>query len=316
MIRYPADSANIVLNSQSRVACRDSYIDPNTCLRPKQEIGLTVTYSFLIISAKQMSKGWLNVLDLWAVFLVTGAFFALATEVGVRVGKRELAKGMKLAESQIVTLESAVLGLLALLIGFTFAMALSRYDTRRELVIAEVDTIGTSYLRARLLPAPHNEEVSRLLQQYIDARLKFYSAGIDDARLSEADNEAEKLQEQIWLHAIETSAKDPQAETVGLFIESVNEMIALQSRWLNAVREHVPQTVFLILYIVAAIGFGFVGYACGRSRTRHLFVTLILATLISIVITLIVDLDRPRRGLIKVSEQGLIDLKQSIDKAK
>ena len=81
-------------------------------------------------------------------------------------------------------------------------------------------------------------------------------------------------------------------------------------------RDHVPSTVFLILYTVAAIGFGFVGYGSGLSGHRHLIVSLFVAILISSVITLIADLDRPQRGLIIVSQQGMLDLRHSPEKAK
>jgi hypothetical protein len=125
----------------------------------------------------------------------------------------------------------------------------------------------------------------------------------------------EWLHQQIWSHAIELSAKDERSGAVRLFIESMNEVIDFHEKRLAAMRDHVPETVFLPLYMVAAVGLGFVGYARGFSGRRHFLVTLILAILISTVITLITDLDRPRRGLIKVSQQSMLDLRKSLEKA-
>jgi len=260
--------------------------------------------------------GWIYRLDLWVIFLLTIALFALATEVGFRLGRRAKAKVPESAKSHIGTLEGAVLALLALMLGFSFAMALSRYDTRRDLVLAEADAIGTAYLRAQLLPPPHNEEVPKLLRKYVDVRLEFYGVGIEDVGLRKASEETEQLQQQIWSRAIALSAEGQRPEMLRLFIESMNEVIDLQEKRSTAMNDHVPSTVFLILYTIAAIGFGFIGNTAGLSGHRHLFVTLLIVILISGVITLIADLDRPRRGLIKVNQQSMIDLRESLDKAK
>ena len=176
--------------------------------------------------------------------------------------------------------------------------------------------IDATYLRAQLLPQPHNEEVPKLLRKYVDVRLAFYAVGIDDVGLRNASEEAEQLHEQIWSHAIALSAEGQRTEMVRLFIESMNKVIDLSEKRATVISDHVPSTVFLILYTVAVIGFGFIGYSAGFSGHRHLFVTLLVVILISVLITLIADLDRPRRGLIKVSQRSLIDLRESLDKAK
>jgi hypothetical protein len=153
-----------------------------------------------------------------------------------------------------------------------------------------------------------------LLRQYVDVRLEFYEAGTDETELSSASEKTERLHQQIWSHAIDLSAQAERAAAVKLFIESMNEVIDLHGKRLTALRDYVPRSVFLALYILAAVGLGFVGYGQGVSRHRHFFVTVILAILISTVITLIADLDRPRRGLIKVSQQSMIELRQSLQK--
>ena len=183
-------------------------------------------------------------------------------------------------------------------------------------VLAEATAIDTAYLRAQLLPPPHNEEVPKLLRKYVDVRLAFNAVGIDDVGLRRTSEEAEQLHEQIWSHAIALSAEGQRSEMVLLFIESMNKVIDLSEKRATVISDHVPSTVFLILYTVAVIGFGFIGYSAGFSGHRHLFVTLLVVILISVLVTLIADLDRPRRGLIKVSQQSLIDLRESLDKAK
>ena len=108
--------------------------------------------------------------------------------------------------------------------------------------------------------------------------------------------EAEQLHEQIWSHAIALSAERQRAEMVLLFIESMNKVIDLSEKRATVISDHVPSTVFLIIYTVAVIGFGFIGYSAGFSGHRHLFVTLLVVILISVLVTLIADLD-PDRGV-------------------
>jgi hypothetical protein len=119
---------------------------------------------------------------LWLIFIASLFFILSASEVGHRYG---LTAGVRSREN-ISTLEGAILGLLALMIGFTFAMALSRFEARREAVLIEANAIGTTALRARLLPAPHNSECLRLLREYVQirlditrrSRLSFYTMGV------------------------------------------------------------------------------------------------------------------------------------------
>jgi hypothetical protein len=116
----------------------------------------------------------------WLIFLVFVASLLLASEVGFRLGHRRQARtgtGTD-ARSQITTMQGAILALLGLLLAFTFSMAVSRYDLRKTLVVEEADAISTSYLRAQVLPEPYSHEISRLFEDYVQARLDFYYAGI------------------------------------------------------------------------------------------------------------------------------------------
>src|SRR5216684_3550 len=135
------------------------------------------------------------------VFLMLLAFFA-AMEIGFRCGQRSQPSADDATKAHVGALQCALLGLLALLLGFTFAMAVSRFDTRKELVLSEANAIGTTYLRARLLEEPYRQELMGLLHAYVDARLAFYEAGVDRVRLDTANATAAHLQEQLWMVAI------------------------------------------------------------------------------------------------------------------
>jgi hypothetical protein len=191
-------------------------------------------------------------------------------------------------------------------------MAQSRFALRQELVVEEANDIGTNYLRSRLLPEPNKTETANLLRSYVDARLDFFRAGQEQEALKAADDRTGQLQNQLWSNAIIAVAKDDRMVTTGLFIQSLNNVIDDQEKRRAAMENHVPESVLLLLFIVALVAALCVGYGCGLVAHRHIFSTTMMLLLIMLVITVIIDLDRPRRGLIKVSQNSMLRLQQSL----
>ena len=205
-----------------------------------------------------------------------------------------------------------MLGLLALIIGFTFAMALSRFEARRDAVLNEANAIGTTALRARLLPEPHRAEVLNLLRDYVKIRLDITQRPVSRTELIAAVDRSNALQEALWHQAKVMAAKDNGMVPTGLFIQTLNEMIDNQGKRLAALRNRVPNIVLLALFGIAAIASGFAGYACGLEARRTRLPVYIMGFLVSAVILLILDLDRPGTGFIEVSQQPMIDTAASI----
>jgi hypothetical protein len=247
--------------------------------------------------------------------LVLGALivlFLLAAEVGFRVGRRH---GRRVGdmEPHVGTIQGALLGLLALLLGFSFAMAQSRYDARRALVVDEANAIGAAYLRAQLLPKPEGPEVAEALRRYVDVRLESVGERVDEPGLREAIKESERLHDYLRARAVRAAQQDPRP-AMNLFITSLNEVIDLHTKRLSALRNHVPAIVFLLLYFVAAVAMAVTGYAAGLVGQRSVWPTTITAILIATVIAVVMDLDRPRRGLITVSQQSMMELRDSLNR--
>jgi hypothetical protein len=238
----------------------------------------------------------------------------VAAEIGFLLGRRARPDIDDRTRSQISTIQAAVLGMLALLLGFTFSLSTSRYEIRKQLVLEESNAIGTTFLRAQLLPEPHRREALNLLRRYVDIRLEFYRAGIDPVLLRQANDKTEKTHKDLWSHAVAVGEKDPRAITTGLFIQSLNEMIDLHSKRMAALENHVPEVVFILLYLVSIMALGMLGYGCGLGGQRSLLMAMTTALLIAFVILIIMDLDRPRRGLVQVSQQRLIELQESLRK--
>jgi hypothetical protein len=247
----------------------------------------------------------------WRVVAIVAALLLLAAEAGFRVGLRLFRTKDSARKEQIGGIQGAVLGLLGLLLGFTFALAANRYDARRELVLQEANSIGTTYLRASLLSDAHKTGVEALLATYVDARIDFYRAGEDDALVAAAEKAAARIQGELWKHAVAAGRESP-TPVVTSFIVSLNETIDLDAARLHALRTHVPGAVWLLVLAVATGGCFAAGYGGGAGGARSIFADVALPILIAVVITLIADIDRPRGGLIGSDQRPLYDLKASL----
>jgi hypothetical protein len=246
--------------------------------------------------------------SLLTIFLIGLATILGASEIGRRFGLWAAGRG----GDDVFTLESAVLGLLALIIAFTFAMALSRFDARRDAVLDEANTIATTALRARLLPEPQRTESIGLLKQYVKIRLEIAGRPMSSVELMTAINRSNLLQESLWQQAKEMAAKNSGVVPTGLFIRALNEMIDSQEKRLTALRNRIPDSVLLLVFGLAAAAGAFIGYASEVNARRTRLPVYLFGLLVSVVIIVILDLDRPSSGFIKVSQQPMIDTAAAI----
>jgi hypothetical protein len=248
------------------------------------------------------------------ILVVTELFVLLliATELGFRRGRVIRGKLEDPAKSELTTLQGAMVGLLSLLLAFSFAMAESRFETRRQLVLEETNAIDTTYLRSQALEEQYRTKVVTLLREYVANRLKYYAAGIDPEKLDEVNKQTDQLQTELWSQAMDAINKDPHSIPAGLFISSLNEVIDLHLKRDIARQNHVPEAVLLLLFLVAILAMGIVGFGCGIGDWRNLSVTVTMCLIITLVVLVIMDLDRPRRGSIRVSQQSMANLQDSI----
>jgi hypothetical protein len=243
-----------------------------------------------------------------AVFLLSLAAILVCGEMGWQLGKRTKGEG----GSNIATLESAMLGLLALMLAFTFSMALTRFEARRDALLNEANTIGTTALRARLLPAPYRSETLALLREYVRIRLDIVQKNTSLAESMTIVDRSNAIQEALWQQAKAIASKETGLVPTGLFITSLNQMIDDQSKRLSALRNRVPNIVFITLFAIASFTSGFAGYASAMDRERTRLPAFVMGLLIAIVIYLIADLDRPSAGFITNNQQPMVDLAASI----
>lgn len=250
----------------------------------------------------------LDVIPLWGLWCLTVVLVLAAVEVGFRIGRWRSQRSEHEPETPVGAIVGATLGLLAFLLAFTFGLASSRYDMRRELVLDEANAIGTTYLRAGLVPEPQRTTIRGLLRQYIDLRLD----AVDPEKQVAAIAKSEELQSQLWAQAVVVAEKNP-TPISGLFIQSLNEVIDLHAKRITlAMRNRIPVTIWAALYAAAILAMTGVGFHAGLSGTNRTMATLILALAFTLVLCLVADLDRPQEGLLKVSQQAMIDLRNSL----
>ncbi len=256
-----------------------------------------------------MFLSWLYDLDASILYPVIAVLVVGTGEVGNRIGLR--LTNTRVDESYISTVTGAALGLLALLLAFSFSIALSRYDLRRTMVLEEANAIGSTANFALMLPAETQPPILRLLRDYTTVRI---GLGIphDPTKLARDIARSVGLQSQLWQHAVTLSNVAPQSLPVYRFVGSLNEMNNIHERRLSGLRNQVPAEVVGVLIGVSMIAMGFTGFQGGVAGARRRIIKLIIAATIALMVMLVVDLDRPSRGLIVVPVQPLIEALQGI----
>ena len=255
------------------------------------------------------SNGPIDALPLWALFIVILLVVLLSVEFGYRLGKYRRSRREEEKEAPLGTMVGAELGLLAFILAFTFGLAAARFDTRRQVLLDEANAIGTTYLRAGMLPE-RGEEVRRLLRDYVGVRLKAVKSG----NIVEGIRQSDEIQRQVWTEAETMGQKNPNSIVVGLFVQSLNEMIDLHAKRVQAgLRSRIPGAIWLGLFAVAALSLATMGYHAGLSGTRRSLAIIAVAVTFAVVIELIADLDRPQEGVLRVSQQALLDVQRSMN---
>jgi len=252
-------------------------------------------------------------LEVHTTFLLIILGFLVALEAGYRIGLRRSDGAEESEKAHIASLHAAVLGLLALLLGFSFLMAVSRYEQRKELVRDEANAIGTTYLRAKMLPEAERAQAPALLRAYVDNRLELLAARADLAAIGVVNAKAGQIEAKLWALAASAAAQNPQSEPISLFIQSLNEVIDIREMRTVARENHVPDAVLWLLFAVSVAALGLIAYGCGLARRRRPFSNAVFALLIAVVLTMIIDVDKPRRGLIQVGLDATFRLKASLD---
>ncbi len=265
------------------------------------------------------SRAWGGKVDFSMIaLLVVGGFvlaMLVASELGRRFGIAQIARNPEGLAKGIGAAEAAVFGLLGLLLAFTFSGAASRFEDRRHLITAEANAIGTAYLRLDLLSPDAQPAMRDLFRRYLDGRLETYRNAQDLAATQASFAEDVALQGQIWKRAVAESMKPGMpTQAAMLLLPALNEMIDITSTRLMVTRNHPPLVVFLMLAMLALVGALLVGYGTSVNKQRTWLHTLVFAAILSLTTYVIIDLEFPRLGLIRIDEADriLVDLREGM----
>lgn len=254
--------------------------------------------------------------------ILFGAAFSLVLFMGVlalieagrRIGAMRLSQEGESATKGFGAVVGAIFGLLGLVLAFLFSGALNRFDERRHLVVEEANDIGTAWLRIDLLPETLQPAMRDLFRRYLDSRIEVYRKlpDIDAARIELARMIG--LQEEIWKLAVSSSAQSGSSTAAMLLLPALNAMIDITTTQTEATRLDPPLTIFAMLGVLALACSLFAGYdMASRPRLNFLHSTA-FALVLSVTVYIIVDLEYPRLGLIRMtdSDQVLVDLRASM----
>lgn len=243
------------------------------------------------------------------IFAYSFLAFCLATLAGATV-LRKWRNFDPALRSDFGTILATTLTLNGLIIGFTFSMAIGRYEQRKFNEEAEANAIGTEYLRADLLATANDTATVRtLLREYVNQRISYYMAG-DDNEIRRIMSRTSALQKELWTAVRTTAATQPTvigALTVSGMNDVLNSQGYTQASWWN----RIPTSAWLLMAAIALISHGLVGYGTRNARSERLLL-MVLPLVVSISFLLIADIDSPRSGIIRVIPRNLSSLAESI----
>ncbi|MGE0415485.1 MAG: hypothetical protein AB7O80_01660 [Acetobacteraceae bacterium] len=241
----------------------------------------------------------LAIVVLFAILLGAG-------EIGYRMGRlrrasRALTEGER---SNIGTLVAGMLTLVAFFLGITLSLAQSRFETRHDLVTSEANAIGTAWLRAGLFDGPDATAMVRLIEEYAKVRLAYLSAP-QDSDLEAIRTRTSSLQNRIWAHGREIAIRTPTPISASL-IASLNEMFDLSLSQRHAFASRVPIYLIWAILLGSIMGIGAMEYQFGVSGRRQTLLTVLMLLMWTGSVMLIVDLNRPRLGALRIDTRPLV----------
>jgi len=249
-------------------------------------------------------------LQSWELALVILTVIGTATAVGYAVG-RYLRKHQEKLREPFGVLQGALLGVVGLILAFGLSLAVGRYEDRRAATVDEANAIGTSYLRAQLLAEPVRTKTLALFPRYTDLAIQISKEIPGSAGMRRTTAREGALQRQLWQLAGESIAAAPNASAPRLYVDSLNATFDAQSTRVSALTNRVPSAVLTLEVLGAAIAMGLLALHISVLG-RGLVAMLAAAGLVTLLLLVTFDLDRPTRGLIKVPDTPLVAVRASM----
>lgn len=201
---------------------------------------------------------------------------------------------------QYNVVQSATLGLIALVLGFSFSVAAARYDGRRQLLADEVNAIGTAYLRSALLDSTDERRYREILREYTAQRVRYYTSPSEWDLDLRNQAQLDELEDRLFSIAVASEHRAPQNLGAALLLQSTNQLFDIAGRQRTAIRARAPAVILLLLFLTAGIGAALIGFALGSAGARSILIVFSFVVVVTLVVDTVVDLDRPEGGTIRL----------------
>ncbi len=253
---------------------------------------------------------YIQSLPIFLIFFIIAFLSLVSFELGFRISKFVHMKLNSMETKTIGQISTGLLGMLAFVLAFTFSMAASQYEKRKQMVLQEANAVSTAYLRADLIDEPYANELKQLLKEYVDIRL----AAVNKENTAKSIVRSVEIHQLLWTQ-VRTAAKTSPNTNTSLMVQSVNEVIDMHEKRITAgLRDKIPMSIWIVLFGISVMAMLTIGIELGISGSRKIIVIIPMMLAFAALTTLIVELNRPQDGILKVGQESMISLQKSINK--
>lgn len=249
----------------------------------------------------------------WIIITVVFFVLILVYRIGYRAGGKNNTNQSEGHFTRVSNIQAGLMGLLGVMLAFSFSLSAQRFEQRRQLIIQESINIGTSYFRAGLLPDSLKNDIRHLLRLYLNERIKFYRSGNTLNEMEEVQTNSENLQVRIWAKTAEIGKNTPNLNT-NLNILSLNSMIDITGNISSSFQSRVPLFILFLLTFITISTILTIGYSDGLSLDRNTPFMILLNLVLCTILLLIIDLDTPSTGFLKSDIYSLLELREEIQR--
>lgn len=255
---------------------------------------------------------WIYQIPLWAIFVLTILVGYLSISIGSWIGKIRRQSKNHESDASVGTIIGATLGLLAFLLTFILLIASQYFESRNALLLEEVNAIDTVYLRADLIKQPIQNDIKKLLREYVDLRILLVKekSTLTPEKFNTIISQTTALQNQMWDKAVLIYKTDPNSLNNLLLIDCMNKMFDLQTTRLAFFSYHIPFPIWNIMSVIVILSMFLVGYQAGLSGKSNIKIDFVLILAFASVFLLIADIDRTMEGKFQVRQQPMLELQQ------
>lgn len=248
------------------------------------------------------------------VFIILVLILSYGVNIGRRFGQMQLEKTPDHKLEVISVAETSVFGLLGLLIAFTFSGAYDRFETRKVHMLEEVSAFSRAYEYIKLVPKQYQPELQKNVEEYLNLHIQAYNDIPDLDKVATDIEEANAVQERIWNLVVKAEEESSNKAMAQLYLPALSNMFEMADSGINMTRIHPPAIIFFLLIGLAALGAFLVGYNCAESKDKHPIHTLSYVLLTSFIIYLIINIEYPRVGFIRLKyfDSILLEVKENI----